>query len=321
MNFKPIDNSGRVDGFALVVSCEKKTSKTGSHYLDIRLSDKTGEITAKRWDFHEGDLLPEVNTIVKIRGVLSEYNGNPQLKIELMRLPTEADEVNEADFIPSAEYASRYMMDQIRARVDGFKDKDLRMIVGYILDKYGEDMLNCPAAFRLHHAIKGGLLMHTLSIVRLCDAVIELYPSVDGELLVAGAILHDVCKTDEFILSKSGLVNSYSKEGQLLGHLVMGAMEVEKAAKELDADFDTAVLLEHMLISHHGEPEFGVAVRPCILEAEILAQLDNLDAKVYEIENALKDTNPGDFSAKQWALNDRRFYNHGRKDISPTAKL
>ena len=321
MNFKPIDNSGRVDGYALVVSCEKKTSKTGSQYLDLKLSDKTGEISAKSWDYREGDFIPEINSIIKIRGVLSEYNGNPQLKIERMRLPTEGDDVNEADFIPSSEYGSRYMMDKLRERVDNFKDKDLRAIVGYILDKYGDDMLNCPAAFRLHHAIKGGLLMHTLSIVRLCDAVIELYPSVDGELLIAGAILHDVCKTDEFVLSKSGLVNSYSKEGQLLGHLVMGAMEVEKAAKELDADFDTAVLLEHMLISHHGEPDFGVAVRPCTLEAEILSQLDNLDAKVYEIENALKEVAPGEFSAKQWALNDRRFYNHGRKDISPTANL
>ncbi|MCR5782659.1 MAG: HD domain-containing protein [Clostridia bacterium] len=316
MNFKPIDNSGRVDGYALVMSCEKKTSKTSSHYLDIKLQDKTGEISAKSWDFREGDFCPEPNSIIKIRGVLSEYNGNPQLKIEKMRLPEEG-EVNEADFIPTAEYASKYMMDELRARVSGFKDNNLRLIVNYILDKYGDDMLGCPAAFKLHHAIRGGLLMHTLSIVRLCDAVISLYPSVDGELLVAGAILHDVCKTDEFNLAKSGMVSGYSMEGQLLGHLVMGAMEVEKAGKETGADYETTVLLEHMLISHHGEPEFGVAVRPCTLEAEILSQLDNLDAKIYEIEDALKNVEPGGFSNKLWALNDRKFYNHGRKEVAP----
>lgn len=155
--------------------------------------------------------------------------------------------------------------------------------------------------------------MHTLSIVKLCECVASIYPTVDRELLISGAILHDVCKTEEFVISQSGLVDGYTAEGTLVGHLVMGAIMIDRIARENDIDKDTAMLLEHMLISHHGEPEFGAATRPLFLEAEILSELDSLDANIYEIESCLADVAPREFSNRQWALHDRKFYNHGRK--------
>ena len=161
--------------------------------------------------------------------------------------------------------------------------------------------------------------MHTLSIVKLCECVASIYPAVDRELLISGAILHDVCKTDEFVISQSGLVDGYTAEGTLVGHLVMGAMMIDRIARENDIDKDTAMLLEHMLISHHGEPEFGAATRPLFLEAEILSELDSLDANIYEIESCLADVAPREFSNRQWALHDRKFYNHGRK--APETKV
>ena len=161
--------------------------------------------------------------------------------------------------------------------------------------------------------------MHTLSIVKMCECVASIYPTVDRELLISGAILHDVCKTDEFNLSATGLVESYTAEGTLVGHLVMGAIAVDRIAREKNVDRDTAMLLEHMLISHHGEPEFGAATRPLFLEAEILSELDSLDANIYEIENCLADVPPREFSNRQWALHDRKFYNHGRK--APETKV
>ena len=188
-----------------------------------------------------------------------------------------------------------------------------------MLDEYGDAMTDCPAAFKLHHAIRGGLLMHTLSIVKMCECVASIYPTVDKELLISGAILHDICKTQEFVLSDSGLVEGYSPRGQLIGHLVMGAMEIERVARENNISKETATLLEHMLISHHGEPEFGAATRPLFLEAEILSELDSLDANIYEIENCLADVAPNEFSSRQWALHDRKFYNHGRK--TPETKV
>ncbi len=319
MNFKEIDGNGTVEGFVLVKSCDKKTAKNGSMFLDIRLADKSGEITAKVWDFREGMFLPEVNSIIKVRGVISEYNGTPQMRIDRMREKWDNDFVDMTDIIPSADYSGEFMLKSITDKVDCFKNESLKTIVSAVLKKYGIKMLNCPAAFKLHHAICGGLLMHTLSIVKMCECVSSIYPTVDRELLISGAILHDVCKTDEFVISKSGLVDGYTAEGTLVGHLVMGAIMIAEVAKENNITDDTPMLLEHMLISHHGEPEFGAAVRPLFLEAEILSELDTLDANIYEIESCLADVSPRDFSARQWALHDRKFYNHGRK--APDTKV
>lgn len=313
MNFKEIDGNGTVEGFALVKTCDKKTAKNGSVFLDLHLADKSGEINAKMWDFREGAFLPEPNSIVKIRGVISEYNGTPQLRIDRIRAKWDNDNVDMSDIIPSADYSGEFMMQTIRNKVNAFSNDALKMLVNAVLDEYGRRMIDCPAAFRLHHAIRGGLLMHTLSIVKLCECVASIYPTVDRELLISGAILHDVCKTDEFVISSSGLVDGYTAEGTLVGHLVMGAMAIDRIARENNIDRDTAMLLEHMLISHHGEPEFGAATRPLFLEAEILSELDSLDANIYEIENCLADVAPREFSNRQWALHDRKFYNHGRK--------
>ena len=319
MNLKEIDGNGTVEGFVLVKSCDKKTAKNGSMFLDLRLADKSGEINAKVWDFREGAFLPEANSIVKVRGVISEYNGTPQLRVDRIRAKWDNDNVDMADIIPSADYTGAFMMQSIRDKVDAFRTEPLKKLVNAVLDEYGDRMIDCPAAFRLHHAIRGGLLMHTLSIVKLCECVASIYSAVDRELLISGAILHDVCKTDEFVISQSGLVDGYTAEGTLVGHLVMGAMMVDRIARENDIDRDTAMLLEHMLISHHGEPEFGAATRPLFLEAEILSELDSLDANIYEIESCLADVSPREFSNRQWALHDRKFYNHGRK--APETKV
>ncbi len=319
MNFKELDSNGMVEGFALVKSCDKKSAKNGSTYIDMTLADKTGEINAKIWDWREGMFLPESNSIIKIRGVISTYNGNAQLRVDRARVLWDSDNVNMSDIIPSADYEGKFMMQSIRNRVNAFENAELKTLVSAMLDEYGDAMTDCPAAFKLHHAIRGGLLMHTLSIVKMCECVASIYPTVDKELLISGAILHDICKTQEFVLSDSGLVEGYSPRGQLIGHLVMGAMEIERVARENNISKETATLLEHMLISHHGEPEFGAATRPLFLEAEILSELDSLDANIYEIENCLADVAPNEFSNRQWALHDRKFYNHGRK--TPETKV
>ncbi len=321
MNLNAIDNNGTVEGYVLVKSCDKKNAKNGSVYLDMHLCDNSGEINAKLWDYREGNFLPETNSIIKVRGVISDYNGVPQLRVDRARAIFDSDDVDVSQIIPSSSYKSDYMLSAIRDTVNSFTNESLKKLVSAVLDEYCDKMLDCPAAFRLHHAIRGGLLTHTLSIVRLCESVCEIYPVIDKDLLISGAILHDICKTDEFNISPAGLAESYTIEGTLIGHLVMGAMVVERIAKENDIDKDTAMLVEHMIISHHGEPDYGAAVRPLILEAEVLSRLDSLDADIYEIENALNSVKPGDFSQRQWALNDRRFYNHGRKEPTTNVNL
>lgn len=322
MNFKEIDRTGTVEGFALVKACDKKTAKNGSIYLDMVLSDKSGEIVAKLWDFKDGiqrDV--EVNTIVKIRGVLQQYNNTPQLRVDKIRPSCPSDNIDISDYVLASEYSGEIMLGMITDIVNDFSDEEIKRLVLAVLEEYGDRMLDCPAAYKLHHAMRGGLLYHTLSIVRLAQAMAAIYPTIDRDLLLAGAILHDVAKTEEYMLNPTGLVDSYTIDGMLIGHLVRGAMAVERIGREIGCNQDVMNYIEHMLISHHGEPEFGAAVRPLFLEAEILSQLDLLDARIYEIEKATQDVPSGEFSTRQWALNDRRFFNHGRRPISPTAKL
>lgn len=322
MRFKVIDKSGTVDGFALVKSCEKKTSKNGSTYLDLVLADLDGEIVAKLWDYNE-DLHPEIrlHRIIKIRGVILQYNGQPQLRIDRIRAATSADGVKLEDFVPSAEYTGEIMMAEIRRIVNAFSDEQLKKLVNALLDEYEDRLLVWPAAVKLHHAIRGGLLYHILTIIRLAQAVSKIYPSVDEDLLLTGVILHDIAKTEEFNLSEAGLAENYTADGMLVGHLVRGAMAVERVGRELKIDPELLMCVEHMIISHHGEPEFGAAVRPAFLEAELLSQLDLLDSRVYEIISATTDTLKGEFTPRQWALEDRRLYNHGRKPLNAEADL
>ena len=323
MNFNEINKAlGTMEGYALVKSCDKKISKTGAAYLDMVLADKSGEISAKLWDYKPGvhDEI-KANTIVKVRGVEQMYNRQPQFRVERIRPVSPGDGVDLGDLVPSADYSSDELMQKLLAVVAAIRNPDLQKIVRAVLDEYGEKMKDLPAAYRLHHAIRGGLLLHTISIVRLAQSVAAIYPTIDEDLLISGAILHDVAKTEDFVVAPSGLVSGYSVPGELLGHLVMGAMIVERIGTAIGADRDTMMLLEHMLLSHHGEPEFGAAVRPSFLEAEVLSQLDLLDARIYEIENAMLPVETGGFTSRQWALEDRKFYNHGRKTPATTVHL
>ena len=321
MNFTTLSN-GTSEGYCLVKSIEKKVNVKGVPYLDLVLCDKTGEINAKLWDYKEfihGEY--SVGELIKIRGTVTQYNGADQLRIDKIRAVAESDAVDINDFVPSAEYPGRLMLDNIYSYIDSISDIHIKTLTKALIRDCEEKLLFWPAAYKLHHAMRGGLLYHTLSILRLADSVCNIYPSVDRDLLVAGAVLHDICKIDEFDISPAGIVTNYSVRGELLGHLVMGGMKIQQKAKQLGIEGECVTLLEHMVISHHGTPEFGAAVRPMFLEAEILSQLDTLDATVFEIADALSETEKGGFSPRQWALDNRKLYNHGRRNISPKANL
>jgi 3'-5' exoribonuclease len=286
------------------------------------LCNQKGEINGKLWDYSElAHGTYQAGDLVKIRGSITQFNGNDQLRIDKIRLVNESDGVNVADFVPTAEYSGEMMLGQIMNIIAAVKDEDLRQLT-YALVKDNEDkLLFWPAAFKLHHAIRGGLLYHTLSIIRIAESIVRIYPAVDKDLLMCGIIVHDLCKIDEFDISPAGLAAGYSVKGELLGHLVMGAMKIEAKARELGINGEKAMLLQHMVISHHGEPDFGAAVRPMFLEAEILSQLDKLDATIYEITSAVSEVESGEFTGRQWALDNRKLYNHGRKEVEVKANL
>ena len=322
MNFTPINQNGLYEGFALITKSEKKVTAKGKDYLDLTLSDKDGEISAKYWNYNEsvqGQFPAE--TLVKVRGTISQYNGADQFRVERIRKATDADDVNMADFVRSASYSGEYMYAQLSECVNGFADADFKKLVSYMLEQNKEKLLYWPAAYRLHHALRGGLLMHTLSIVRLCEGVCKVYPFVNRDLLLSGAILHDIAKLSEFVVGDTGIASGYSVEGNLIGHLVMGARMVDEAAKALAIPAEKSVLLQHMVLSHHGEPDFGAAVRPLFLEAELLSELDLMDARVYQIHDATTPLQKGAFTNRLWALEDRKMYNHGLSDNDKQVQL
>lgn len=322
MNFIPAGANGLVDCFLLVKASNKKTSSKGDEYLDMTLSDKSGEINAKLWSYVpsvHGEYQP--GDIVKVRGSVSMYNGAEQLRIDKIRHAVPSDEINADDLVVSAEYSGEAMFEELLSIAESFKDNDIKAIVTALLREHKEKLVFWPAAFKLHHAIRGGLMLHTLSIVRLCEKVCELYTFVDKELLVAGAMLHDIAKTVEYEMTPSGLASGYTVRGNLIGHLAEGAMMIREVSNRLGITSDVPLLLEHMVLSHHGEPDFGAAVRPSFIEAELLSELDMLDARMFEMKEATFGVASGEFSGKLWSMDNRKLYNHGREDWDKETKL
>ena len=313
MKFDNISPSGSVDCFVLLKTVEKKTSAKGGFYLDATIADKSGEMNAKLWDYSEAvHGVYEAGNLVKLRGTVSEYRGVNQFRIDRIRLVLPEDGVDINDFVPSTGFNEADMWNELYNIADAFADADLKAIVTTILKDKKEQMLYWPAAFKMHHAVKGGLLCHTLSIVRHAEAVCRVYTFADRELLLAGVILHDIGKIEEFELNSTGRVANYSSKGNLVGHLVSGAVTVEKTAEKLGITSDVPMLLSHMLISHHGDPEFGAAVLPQFLEAELLSQLDMMDATVFEICEATAAVKSGETTGRIFGLDNRKLYNHGR---------
>ncbi len=322
MNFIPAGANGLVDCFLLVKASNKKTSSKGDDYLDMTLADKSGEINAKLWSYIptvHGEYL--AGDIVKVRGSVSQYNGADQLRIEKIRHATPGDQVDTSALVQTAGFSGEEMFDELISIANGFKDSDLKAIVTTLLSENKEKLLYFPAAFKLHHAIRSGLLMHTLSIVRLAQRVAEVYPFIDGDLLLAGAMLHDIAKTTEYEMTPSGLASGYTVKGNLIGHLAEGAIMIRETSKKLSITSETPLLLEHMVLSHHGEPDFGAAVRPAFIEAELLSELDMLDARMFEMREATFGAQTGEFSGKLWSMDNRKLYNHGREDFDKETKL
>ncbi len=312
MNFTQLPN-GLCDGFVILKKCEEKKTKNGSYYLDLIIGDKDGEMSGKWWDYTPNGMFQQ-DMIVKIRGQVEQYKGNDQFRVIQMRPAVDSDEYKLSDLVPAADIGGEQLYDMVISRVNHFKDEDLKSIVSKILTENRENLISYPAALRLHHAMVGGLLYHTMSIVRMAEELCRIYDNINKDLLLSGIILHDVAKTRELETGPSGLAKGYTVEGELLGHLVMGAMAVKDAAKELGISGEKVTLLEHMIISHHGVPEYGAAVRPMFLEAEILSALDSLDATIFEINNTLSGVDTGKFSDRQWALDNRKLYHHSMSD-------
>ena len=293
------------EGFLLVKNAEQRTSSNGSKFLDMTLSDVSGEFNAKMWD---GTVQPpKAGAVIKVRAMMNEYNGRPQLRVDKLRVATDKDEVDMSLLVPCAPEAPDTMEGFIRERVAKIADSELRKVVEYRLDEAGDALSYYPAAQKLHHAERSGLLHHTSTMLRMGDMVCDVYPQLDRDLLAAGVVLHDLCKITELMADESGVVSDYSREGLLLGHLVQGVSVLMRVCDQMGVREELKLMLSHMILSHHDLPEYGSPRRPMFPEAEVLHILDLLDARMFEMSYALNAVAPGTFTDRIWSL-ERKLY-------------
>jgi len=273
----------------LVQYKEVRQKRTGEPYLVLTLADKTGELDAKMWD----NAAPVANAFekddfVEVKGTVQVFQNRIQLTVQKLKKLRD-DEVELADYLRAAKRDPGEMFGELRAMIAGMRDADLRALLDALLDdpEIGPAFRLAPAAKSIHHAYLSGLLEHVLSMANVALRIAPLYPEVDADLLLAGVVLHDIGKTRELAYRRS---LGYSTEGQLLGHIHIGlAMVAEKLRALPEFPPKKRLLLEHMILSHHGSLEFGSPKLPQCLEAMLLHQIDALDSRMGAMRAAVEN--------------------------------
>ena len=310
-----LDENQSLESHYLVLSKQQRTTRAAKPYLSLILGDNSGQIEARVWDptdtriaadFSKGD-------VVKIRAAVSKFEGVLQLKIERLR-KLSTTEFDRSDLLPATTYDVAELWSKLEAAVASFTDPNLQRLVTAVLADpiVREAFIEAPAAKQLHHAWLGGLLEHVVSLIGLADRVVPHYPMLMRDLVVTGVILHDIGKIRELAWA-TGF--EYTLEGQLLGHIQIGAAMVEKTIDSLP-DFPPRLktLVLHLILSHHGKLEFGSPKLPMIPEALMLNFLDDIDAKMQtlasEFQKAARQGKAADeMTDRIWALDQRTMLN------------
>ena len=292
----------------LISNVVKGTTNSGAPYLSLTLQDSSKAIEAKLWD-----VKPELANQIEVGKVydfdleIIKYKNNLQAKV-LKVMPVAQNSVNMDDFLFKSPISKDELRNTIQEGINQIKNENIARIVSSMLNFYSNDVYDYPAASKIHHNFIGGLATHTAGMLKIGLALCELYPSLNKDYLVAGIILHDLGKIEELT---SPVVTEYSNKGKLLGHISIMDARLAQIGQELKLDdSDELLILRHMVLSHHGEYEYGSPVRPETLEAEVLSQIDNIDAKINIITKALDEINPGEFTQKLFAMDNRVFYKY-----------
>lgn len=276
--------------------------KMGSNrkmYLDLKLGDKTGEVNSKKWDIVDGEaeLLDQIKAgdLVKVKASVTDWQNQTQLRVTKIRKAVETDGLELSDFVKAAPEKPDDMYKYIYDIANSMKDSDLRNLTTRVLEENKEKLMYYPAATRNHHAEYAGLLWHMKRMLMTGMKVCEVYTDLNMDLVATGVIVHDMQKINEIQSDKNGVSPGYSFEGQMLGHIVMGIKYIDKLVDKLGISREKAVMVEHMILSHHYEPEFGSPKKPLFPEAEVLHYLDIMDARMFDMFDALSSAEPVDF--------------------------
>jgi 3'-5' exoribonuclease len=285
--------SGLVDGQAftspfLVREKEIRTSvRTGKSWLELSLVDRTGNISAKMWDnFAALALTFEPNDVIQVRGRAKLYNGQMELTLDQI-IPVAERDYDLGDFLPHTPYDIEKLWAELQSAIGGMKNPWLRRLLSIVVDDpaIASRLKRAPAAMVMHHAYIGGLLEHVVSLIGLARAVSAHYSELDPDLLLTGVVLHDVGKIDELRYTRA---IDYSDQGRLLGHITIGVSMVHEKIKAISGfSSPLAVLVEHLILSHHGSHEFGSPALPQIPEAVVLNFIDDVDSKMASMRSTL----------------------------------
>jgi len=284
----------KVDQVFLVSEKQLRTNRNNNLYLQVRLADRTGSVTGMLWNandqvygsFSNGDFL-------RVVGAAQVYNGALQMIVNRIER-VDPSTVDEADFITLADQEIAQLTGKLSGMLRGVRNYHLRNLAEAFLvdDAFMAKFTSAPAGVKNHHAYKGGLLEHVVQLMELCASVAPHYPALDPDLLALGAFLHDMGKIDELTYQRD---LGYSDEGQLIGHVVLGVVLLDQKLRETrelskeEFPAELALRLKHIIVSHHGQYEFGSPKLPMTLEAIALSQLDDLDAKMHSIGQLMRD--------------------------------
>lgn len=305
---KDFKEGDRIETNLLVTGVVRGITNTGSPYLTLSLQDSTKSIDAKLWDV-KADIEKEIETgkVFNFTLEINTYRNNLQAKV-ISVLPVDQNTLDLTEYIVASPVSKEELRDVVNDAVKSIGNKNLAMIVTALLKHYDDAFYEYPAASKIHHNFYRGLATHTYGMIKLANCISDVYSTIDRDYLIAGTIIHDLGKIEEIT---SPYISEYTTKGKLLGHIsILDAVMLEIGNDLKLQDSEELLILRHMVLSHHGELEFGSPIRPRTLEAEVLSFIDNLDAKINILDKALVDVKEGEFSQKVHALDERTFYKH-----------
>ncbi|MBS4761617.1 HD domain-containing protein [Carnobacteriaceae bacterium zg-ZUI252] len=292
----------------LIKSADVRMTKDQKAYIAFTFQDKSGQMDAKLWGATPQQIEQFISgVVVQLAGKREVYNNTPQIRIAKLTL---LEHANIDEFVQRVGMDAKAIEEEINASLFGITDASIARITRHIYKKYKQQFYEYPAAKRHHHAMVGGLSFHTLSMLRIANHLLTLYPQLSRSLLTAGIMLHDIGK----VIELSGAISTeYTLPGNLLGHIVIMSDEITKACIELDIDdtHESVVLLKHVVLAHHGKLEYGSPVRPLVMEAELIHHIDMIDATMNMLTTSLEKVEVGTFGDKIYGLDNRMFFQHG----------
>lgn len=290
----------------LVYSANLLETNQGRKYWSIILQDADGQIDAKKWDIEYNDEVYLVSgNVITINADVNKFKDNYQLIIrEVISLVNDEELIQK--FIPQSKYSKKELEEEYNRILNLIKDDEYKLILNTIYNKYYKDIFDYPAAVRNHHNYQRGLITHSISMAQVCEFLSNHYSNINKSLLLCGALLHDLGKIVEF---SGAILTKYTNEGKLLGHISIGFALVKEVCDELKISEEKAMLLQHIILSHHGKMEFGSPVLPQTKEAILLSMVDDMDAKMELCDSVLSEVKKGEYSNRIFALDDRSLYN------------